>query len=111
VHTYLLSHPKEIKTLPGVFTLHYTTWRDPAHHCPLTSPPTVLLHFPPGPSNYLFILPKYSPLYSQGSLPSEVSLADSSCYTLIVWPPYCNCLQSMFCYLCISQSSLKKQEQ
>jgi hypothetical protein len=101
VQTYLSSHPKEIKTLPGVFTLHYRTCRDPAHTLATHLPTHRLTPFPPWPSNYLFIMPKYCPLYSQGSLSSEFSLLISSCYTLIFWPPYCNSLQSMFYYLSV----------
>jgi hypothetical protein len=98
VQTYLSSHPKEIKTLPGVFTLHYRTCRDPAHTLATHLPTHRLTPFPPWPSNYLFIMPKYCPLYSQGSLSSEFSLLISSCYTLIFWPPYCNCVSVRVLY-------------
>jgi hypothetical protein len=47
VQTYLSSQPKEIKTLPGVFTLHYRTCRDPAHPLPTHLPTHCLIPFPP----------------------------------------------------------------
>jgi hypothetical protein len=110
VQTYFSPYPKEIKTLPGVFILNYRTCRDPARPLPTHLPTHCLTPFPHMAFKLAVQMPKYSPLYSQGSssLSSEVSLPISSCYTLIFWPPYCNCLQSMFCYLCISQGSLQE---
>jgi hypothetical protein len=47
VQAYLSSHPKEIKTLPGAFTLHYRICRDIAHLLPTHLPTHCITPFPP----------------------------------------------------------------